>query len=58
MFPIDRSSRMTYARALLNNAAVAGNMYMMGLADSPDYKCSVCCKGNSGTCFDGLSTGG
>ena len=30
---------MTYARALLNNAAVADNMFRMGLADSPDCRC-------------------
>ena len=30
---------MTYARALLINAAVADNMFRMGLADSPDCRC-------------------
>ena len=39
LFPRDRSSGMTYARALLNNAAVADNMFRMGLADSPDCRC-------------------
>ena len=39
VFPKDRSSGMTYARALLNNAAVADNMFRMGLADSPDCRC-------------------
>ena len=36
VFPRDRSSGMTYARALLNNAAVADNMFRMKLANSPD----------------------
>ena len=39
MFPKDRSSGITYVRALLNNAAVADNMFRMRLADSPDCSC-------------------
>ena len=39
VFPKDRNSGMTYARALLNNAAVADNMFRMRLADSPDCSC-------------------
>ena len=38
-FPRDRNSGMSYARSLLNNAAVADNMHRMGLADSPDCSC-------------------
>ena len=41
VFPKDRSSGMTYARALLNNAAVADNMFRMGLVDSPDCRCGL-----------------
>ena len=32
---------MSYARALLNNAAVADNMFRMGLVDSPDCRCGL-----------------
>ena len=39
VFPKDRSSGITYVRALLNNAAVADNMFRMGLADSSDCSC-------------------
>ena len=39
VFPRDRNSGVTYARALLNNAAVADNMFRMRLADSPDCSC-------------------
>ena len=38
-FPKDRNSGMVYARALLNNAAVADNMFRMGLSDSTDCNC-------------------
>ena len=38
-FPRLRTTGMTYARALLNNAAVKDNMYRMGLADDRDCKC-------------------
>ena len=39
IFPQDRDSGMSYARSLLNNAAVADNMFRMGLAESPDCSC-------------------
>ena len=39
-FPKDRNSGMVYARAILNNAAVADNMFRMGLSDSADCNCS------------------
>ena len=38
-FPRDRDSGMSYVRSLLDNAAVADNMYRMGLVDSPDCSC-------------------
>ena len=38
-FPKDRNSGMSYARALLNNAAVADNMFRMGLSDSTACTC-------------------
>ena len=39
MFPDDRSSAMTMARAILNNAAVADNLFRFKLVDSPDCEC-------------------
>lgn len=39
IFPQDRDSGMSYVRSLLNNAAVADNMFRMGLAESPDCSC-------------------
>ena len=39
-FPKDRNSGMVYARVLLNNTAVADNMFRMGLSDSTDCNCS------------------
>ena len=39
LFPQDRDTGVTYVRALLNNAAVADNMFRMGLADSSDCSC-------------------
>ena len=39
IFPRDRSSGMTYVRALLNHAAVADNMARMGLAETTECVC-------------------
>ena len=39
LLPQDRDTGVTYVRALLNNAAVADNMFRMGLADSSDCSC-------------------
>ena len=39
-FPINRSSGISIARALLNNAGVADNLYRMGLSESPN--CPEC----------------
>ena len=38
-FPRDRNSGVSFVRALLNNAAVADNMFRMGLDDSCECSC-------------------